>query len=240
MTRLCAVVVLLLSPLALTAQEGSDPGGGEPPEFASDPAAAELLSKVEQKALGARTLVLKLTKEVEQHGQKGQFSDEIFLKRDGNKVLVKVDGHFGEGKARLSLLCDGKTTRQTGDRGEREMPAAAGFEGTVRRLLILGGVMPALEMAAGMPPEELARLEAFGVKFLGDETIGETKVRVIAYLFGSKRGMRMEEKVWVDEATQTILKREMKDPTGANRVTETYMEISLDKEIEDSTFVPGK
>lgn len=26
MTRLCAVVVLLLSPLALTAQEGSDPG----------------------------------------------------------------------------------------------------------------------------------------------------------------------------------------------------------------------
>ncbi|KAF0247138.1 MAG: hypothetical protein FD180_77 [Planctomycetota bacterium] len=203
----------------------------------SDPAAEDLVKKVEAKIASAKTVSIRLTMEVAAGDEKQAFEVAIDVK-EGNRARLAVDGKGPDGKSAYSLrsVCDGKTVRRTDPDGYEDEEAEAGLAAKVLELAVRAPLKELSKMMGGSASK--SPMEYSGFAFAPDEKLGERTARVVTYA-ASRGSVRLAMKLWIDAEKLALLKRETvetKKGVESARVTDTFSAMTCDGEIADDVF----
>jgi outer membrane lipoprotein-sorting protein len=208
----------------------------DPVPAKADPAAEELVKKLEAKVAAAKSVSMAFAMEVAADDEKQVFKVALDLK-EGNRVRLAVDGLDSDGKVTFSLraTCDGKTVRRTDPDGWEDDDADAGLAARMRDMAVRSPVKEISKVMGGNASK--TPLAYSGFAFAPDEKIGERTARVVT--FAATRGsVRLEMKLWFDAEKMELLKRETLEKRKGveTRVTDTFTTMTCDAELADDVF----
>ncbi len=195
----------------------------------SDPAAEELLKKVEAKIQGARTVRIRASLAVKVGRYPVNRQIEIDFKEGNRARLLLTGSNVSEGAS-----CDGKNVLVKLGGGASTAAAEPDFAEKARALLLRTSMDELRGYFLGSPRPPPAYGE---FAFLPDEKIGERAVRVVTFV-ATRDGLRQVFRVWIDEKAVEVLKREHVEKFGDTETREilTLASTSCDADIPDSTF----
>ena len=220
--------VLLLAALA----NAEDPA---PPKF--DPAAEDLVKKLEAKIASAKTVSMAWTMDLDSAAEKRKFAIKLLF-REGNRVALHVDDAdpAAKGAYSLSAVCDGKRVSRGDPDGTAVEDAPADLASRGRELAVRAPLRE-LTMTLGGGPSKFT-CKYTGFTFLEDAKIGDRAVKVVAY--ASSHGKNeFQMKLWIDAEKLELLKREtVESRKGVEtaRVTDTFTAMTCDGEVADDVF----
>lgn len=220
---------LLIAAMSAAAEDPAPPK--------SDPAAEELVKKVEAKVASAKTVSLRLSMEVAAGDEKQSFDVAVDFK-EGNRARLKVEGKGADGKTAFTLtaVCDGKRVARGDPDGTEVTDAAADLAEKARGLAVRAPVRDLSKTMGGTAPKTAMTYADWA--FAADEKVGERAAKVVTYT-ASRGSVKIEMKLWIDAENLELLKRETverKKGAVAARVTDTFSAMACDGEIADDTF----
>ena len=201
----------------------------------SDPAAEELLKKVEARIQKAKTVTIRAAAELQMG--KTPFKIDVALDfKEGNRARMLLTRTSPEGKKEtVGSACDGKTLRVRLTDGVKEFVPKADLAEKLRAMSLRA---PLLDLSSGFERGSAPSALTFGgFAFLPDEKVGDRTARVVAYV--ALRGTdRIDMKVWIDEKGLEPLKREAVEKKGnrESRETVTFSKTTCDEAIPDEEF----
>lgn len=202
--------------------------------------AENILKKVEDTLVGAKTLSLDYTHTYDGTQTKGRFA------REGDRLLFTFTQPRERGgpltHTRISdgrefvLIVNGKRTPSHKVQGGHSANAIA-----VLLYAAPTSLDPWSEVEEGAPPHQKSESRDFRVR--GRERIADRESIVLEFMTG-KAGARNHVTLWVDVARSVPLKRLMiradGEPAFRGRLEETYSNVVMNEAIDPSTFVPPK
>ncbi|MEK7466971.1 MAG: hypothetical protein AAB074_06095 [Planctomycetota bacterium] len=220
-----------MRPLAIALFLASVALAEDPAPVKSDPAAEELLKKVEEKIGKAKTVSIRASLTFMMGRFAHKFEIELDFK-EGNRARIML---ASRDKGTAGAACDGKVVRRKTPQGDTTADAAADFAAKGREMSLR---IPMIELSAHFEGKEPQATPAYSeFAFLPDEKIGERAVRVVT--FASTRDSRRKDvRVWIDEKSLEVLKREIveKKQAAEERETLTFGSMAYDADLPDSTF----
>jgi outer membrane lipoprotein-sorting protein len=205
-------------------------------EKKQDPSAEELLKKVEEKGVKAKTFRQK-AKIVLDFGEDkgGELDTESVFK--GDKFRVTLAGQAGPQKLDIKVVCDGAKIHVNPPQGEPKTKDAPKGAGEGMRLVLLrgGSFLPAF-VASEREGDPRELLTVKDLKYGKDEKVGERACKVLVYTLTMKDERDEPEiTLWVDAETHLPVKRQLKGGKGET-ITETYSDTKLDEDLKDADF----
>lgn len=203
----------------------------DPASAKTDPAAEELLKKVEAKLQKAKTVSIRasLTYTLGQYPHK--FDIEIDFK-EGNRARIMLTG---KDKVSMGAACDGKAVRRKSPQGGTTVDATADFAEKGRAMLLRTPMIEATAYFEGKDPQAAPGYSEFA--FLPDEKIGERAVRVVTFA-ATRDSIRKDVRMWIDEKALEVVKREIVEKIGdvEGREVLKFASMAFDGDMPDSTF----
>lgn len=201
-----------------------------------DPAAEELVKKLEAKIASAKSLSIKGTMEVASGEDRQSFEIAMDFK-EGNRARMQVDGKGSDGKIAftLTVVCDGKRIARGDPDGVEVEDAEADIAQKARDLAVRAPIRDLTQTLGGRAPKKPLAYTDFA--FAPDEKLGDRTARVVTYA-ASRGSARLEMKLWIDAEKLELLKRETleKKKDVETRVTDSFGAMTVDGEIKDETF----
>ncbi len=249
--RLLAFATVLS--LSLTALAQDPPRPPEPPkpteaepkkDQEKDKAGEELFKKIEEKAVGAKTLRYKGKMAMEAGGQTIDFEAEGRVK--GDKAKLEMSGEMMGQAMEVTVRCDGSKVlveasgpMGKGNEEESEFDMPKKFGEGLRTALVRGGLFITMffgDKKSRDPDLDLKTLlTASDFKIGKEEKVGEKACKVVHYtLTLDGKNDTGDVTLWVDAETLLPVKHEVTIRTQT--FTETYSEWKLDEEIKDEVF----
>jgi outer membrane lipoprotein-sorting protein len=211
--------------LALTAQDKTND-------------AAELLKKVEEKAVSAKSLRWKGTAKIGADGKEFSLAlDATFM--EGNRARLDAESKDEKVPITFRFTCDGKRINfESSKLGDQIADADKGFAAGLNRILVRGGIFTINHLKPDSTGEKLVESVKVSDLSLADEKLGDRAARVLSYTL-EVDGKSTSVKLWVDAKTLAPIKREViskQEPV----IHETYDEWTVDAEIKDDLFKVGE
>jgi len=204
--------------------------------------AEELFQSMESAIFAAKTL--QYSSKAKAEGQQEAQLDVTVLVAQGNMSRLKMEGTVGGGAVKVENISDGKhekTLRNGRDAGAKDVNdkltetyfAITSRAGLITTLLMSGGQsLKSKDLRGSLP---LSDFKMGKKEKIGDVEAQSIECKIAAAQIRGTWAMTL----WIDPKTKLLLKRVLKQGTGAEgfAITETYEGMKLDEKVDDARFV---
>jgi hypothetical protein len=210
-----------------------------PPQEEADKAAADLLKKIEERVMKAKTLHVEF--EAVPEGREDRLKGELKIGENGAFFLNCKVNNTGRANEEMTLRSDGRTVSVTAPRVRVDVSkwSPAAVQKCLRRVSVEANFLGIylLFTKDGNPDSAFEDFTPKDVKSEGKEKVGAVEANLISFNLALKEGPRAQNvafKLWVDPVKLTILRRQIN--MDSQTVLETTSRFDLDAPFPVDAF----